>query len=540
MQTKNVDDLLNKMTIEEKIGQMIHLAVLEDETGWPSEEMHKAIKKFKPGAVRIYNFFGKQNDSFLKTHYNNLLQKWSMENRLGIPLIISADCEFGTGDIVEHNINSYPFLMGRTAIDSVEMAEKISSAIAEEASSMGFNMLHQPVVDVNTNPKNPVIGVRAASDKVEDVIKYVKAQIKGQNNQNVITVAKHYPGHGDTNLDSHLDLPTVEYDEKTLRDIHLKPFETAIEEDVDGIMTSHIIVKCLDKEYPVTLSKKILTNLLRKEQGFKGFVISDAMTMKAIADNYGIKDAVVKAINAGVDLILASGSYEYQNEVYNGMIEGAKNGEISEERINEAVKRILKVKKKHNIFDYKENSGADVLDVVQNNYDLSLKSYKESYTLLGNNDILPINKNSKILLTGVKEVNSFSNHLVDYYKRIYAYQANGANQDNDWNINENETNDILEISDKVDVSIVLSYAYNYISDGQINLINNLAKKMPVLVVSLGIPYGYDKLSENVSVLATYMQNRWGTPSPIPKAAAEALVSIIKGDQKPLGVLPINK
>ena len=541
-----VEGLVQEMSLEEKIGQMLHLAVLEDENNWPSREMKRAIREFKPAAVRIYS---KRGGPFFRAHYTDALQRWSEETRLGIPLIVAADCECGVAETVKHEANYYPFALGRTAIGSPAEARRISAALAREALSVGLNMLHQPVVDVNTNPNNPIIGVRSPSDDPEEVAKFGKAQLEGAQGENLITVAKHYPGHGDTSLDSHLDLPVVDYERQTLEEIHLKPFQALIDAGLDAVMTSHIVVSCIDEE-PATLSYPLLTGLLREKQGFDGMIVTDAMTMKAITDNYGVREAAVKATQAGADLILASGDFDFQQKTREGLIQAVRDGSIKEERIAKSAERVLKIKKRRGLLEdleeekRKKPEPLSALETMAENYALSQEAYGKSYTLLGDKDLLPLKADSSLLVTGPKEVNTIGSQLRRNFERVLTYPIDSADSDGGWSPSKEDIGNALKLVEGVNTGIVTTFSgEGDLPQGQRLLVTALAEKLPLVVVSLGLPYDYRYFEPlegtEMAFLATYLQNGRGKPSPLPEAAGRALASVLKGDFIPQGGLPIQ-
>jgi beta-N-acetylhexosaminidase len=197
-----------------------------------------------------------------------------------------------------------------------------------------------PVCDVDTNPGNPVISSRSFGQTPELVTQLASALVRGIQSQGVGACAKHFPGHGDTNKDSHHELPTLPtHDMARMTEIELPPFEAAIKAGVAGVMTAHVIYTPIDADYPGTMSKTILGGILRKKLGFDGLVVSDDMQMKAIADHYGFDDAVVRAVVAGVDLLWICHTTELQARAIEVIIKAVENGELSHRRLEEAARR---------------------------------------------------------------------------------------------------------------------------------------------------------------------------------------------------------
>lgn len=221
-------------------------------------------------------------------------------------------------------------------------------------------MDYAPVLDILSNLQNTVIGNRAFGENAEEVSNLAIEVMKGIQDNGVISVVKHFPGYGDTSVDSHYGLPLVEKSLEELRQLEFILFENAIKNGADAIMVSHILLKNVDSENPATMSKIIISNILRESMGFKGVVITDDMTMGAITQNYDIGEAAVKSIKAGVDIVLVCHGYDNEIKVITSIEESISNGTISEDRINESVYRILYLKDKYNL---NNDNGSEVYNV---------------------------------------------------------------------------------------------------------------------------------------------------------------------------------
>jgi beta-glucosidase len=232
------------------------------------------------------------------------LQTWA-----AVPLLIAADVEEGVGQRFS-GATWFPPPMALNAIAQTDLpqaehyAKQLGAAIAQEALAVGINWVLAPVVDVNNNPHNPVINVRAFGETTPIVSRLITAFLQGAQSFSVLTAAKHFPGHGDTAIDSHLTLPTVDHSMERLQQVELPPFQAAIAAGVDAVMSAHLQVPALDAVHPATLSPRILTQLLRKNLGFQGLIVTDALVMGAIADRYGANEAAVLAVQAGADILL--------------------------------------------------------------------------------------------------------------------------------------------------------------------------------------------------------------------------------------------
>lgn len=271
------------------------------------------------------------------------LQSWAQT-----PLLIAADIEEGVGQRFS-GLTWFPPPMALGAIAKKNLtlarqyAREMGAITAQEALSIGINWLLAPVVDVNNNPDNPVINIRAFSDRPELVTALTTAFIEGAQPYPILTTAKHFPGHGDTATDSHLDLPVIEHDASRLQAIELPPFKNAIAHGVDSVMTAHLTIPAWDKEHPATLSSKILTNKLRQELGFKGLIVTDALIMGGITKYASAETVAVMAVEAGVDVLLMPDDPQVTIEsIYQAVV----SGKITEARIDRSLARIRQAKKR--------------------------------------------------------------------------------------------------------------------------------------------------------------------------------------------------
>ena len=369
---KQVNEIIANMTIEQKLAQMMIIAIrYEPDTSKGITKLTKAYKKL----LKKYDFGGLIMYANNMTDINQTVtmireaQSASMKSANGIPMFICVDQEGGLVNRVSFGTTGSGN-MALAATGDTSNTEEIAGILGEEISALGFNMDFAPVSDVNNNPDNPVIGTRSFSDDPNTVAENVVAFIDGLNKYNISTSVKHFPGHGNVGEDSHTKLPLSELTLDELKECELIPFEAGIEAGADMIMTAHIQYPNIDdttyiskddgKEVylPATLSKKIMTGLLRNEMGFDGIIISDSMQMDAIATHFDETDAAVLAINAGVDLLIRP-SDVYQDDEINTfpdvnkymkkLAARVKAGDITEERLDESVGRILRLKFKKGI-----------------------------------------------------------------------------------------------------------------------------------------------------------------------------------------------
>jgi beta-N-acetylhexosaminidase len=334
-EAKWVKQSLAKMTLEEKIGQMVSCRYLGRFVNQDSDYLKELVGLVTEGRIGgLIIFGGEVYETALLTNY--------LQERAKIPLLIAADFEWGAAMRI-NGTTLFPPFMALGATNSDDLAYQMGKITALEARAMGIHMTYAPVVDVNVNPDNPVISTRSLGENPEDVGRLAVSFIRGCQENGLIATAKHFPGHGDTNVDSHSLLPTIKAERSRLEKIELYPFARAIQAGVQAVMTAHVNVPALDATpgLPATLSPLILTQLLRKEMGFKGLIVTDAMTMGGITNTFTAEEAALKAVEAGVDMVLLPSDPPGVIAALTGAV---SSGAIKESRVDESVMRILELK----------------------------------------------------------------------------------------------------------------------------------------------------------------------------------------------------
>ncbi|MBC2602582.1 glycoside hydrolase family 3 protein [Puniceicoccus vermicola] len=383
--TPDIQSLLEKMSVQDKVGQCFVIgftgsvmtpAILEriatirpagirmgmnfriksayyDPYAVGEKFAHRAlraptgtVKDFLPGLPPPY-VTGEEY-----AHFLNRLKEAALKNPAAIPLHITYDMEGDiSADFPRSPLRFFPSSRGLSQSGDPELAERVAWAVGAQMSGLGCNWIHWPVLDVNTDPLNPEIGTRSFGDSAEIVEKYGKKVFEGLKRSKTIATAKHFPGRGHSIGDAHHGLPLVELDREGMEE-HLKPFRSLIEAGVPSIMTAHTVYPALDPSGdPASLSKTIITDFLKGEMGFEGVVTSDDITMGAILEKYEVHEAVIKAIDAGSDLILLRDESTLVDEVYAKVVEAVEEGKISEERLNDAAGRVLKIKAEYGLFE---------------------------------------------------------------------------------------------------------------------------------------------------------------------------------------------
>src|SRR5918993_1211426 len=266
-----------------------------------------------------------------------------------MPAWVSVDQEGGRVARLKEPFTKWPPMatLGRAGTQSEALAARFARALAEELIAVGITLDYAPVLDIHTNPKNPVIGDRALAERAEDVARLGRVIIRGLQDAGLAACGKHFPGHGDTSTDSHLELPLVEHDVERLRAIEFEPFRAAVAEQVAFIMTAHVLVPALDEQRPATLSPHLVQTLLREELKFEGVILSDDLEMKAVSANYAVPDAAVDAIRAGCDAVLVcQGNIDLQARTLEALVKAVESGKIPAKRIDDAFLRLKRVKQR--------------------------------------------------------------------------------------------------------------------------------------------------------------------------------------------------
>ncbi|MEK6322957.1 MAG: glycoside hydrolase family 3 N-terminal domain-containing protein [Acidobacteriota bacterium] len=334
-----VEKTLASLTLDEKIGQLIIPATVGMFLSQDSEAFKQARRDITEFHVGGYHMLGEVN--ILHEPAGVALFINHLQELAKVPLWITADFEGGVG-LRYIGATRLPRAMAMGATANPEFAYQAGRITAEEARALGVQVNFYPVVDVNNNARNPIINIRSFGGDPQLVSRMARAYIRGSQEHGVMATAKHFPGHGDTSTDSHLELPIIDVDRARLNAIELPPFQAAIEEGVGGVMSAHIALPRIETDnLPATLSAKMLTGVLRGELKFKGVIFTDAMNMRGIVAHYSEGEAAVRAVKAGADIVLYPPSVE---KAFLGLKQAVQSGELTEPRIDESVRRILTAK----------------------------------------------------------------------------------------------------------------------------------------------------------------------------------------------------
>jgi beta-N-acetylhexosaminidase len=357
--------VVKRMTLEEKVGQLFVVEVYGQDAFSVADAMAannrrlygvdtpaEVVAKYHPGGV-IYYTAARGPDNLHEpaqiARLSNGLQRASLAERHGIPLLISIDQEGGiVFRLPTPPATALPGNMALGATGSSADAFRSAEIIGRELDVLGVTQNYAPVCDVNINPENPVIGVRSFSSDPQLASELARAVVRGHRRSRVASAAKHFPGHGDTDVDSHFGLPLITHSRAELDAIDLPPFRAAIAAGVDTVMTAHIVVPALDDSgAPATMSHKILTGLLRDELDFDGLIVTDALDMQGATQEFPPDVAPVEALKAGADMLVLAPEMDV---AYGAVLDAVRSGEVSEARVDESVGRIVRHKLRNGLF----------------------------------------------------------------------------------------------------------------------------------------------------------------------------------------------
>lgn len=365
-------DLLKEMSLEEKVGQILmvhfHGEVINDDA-------KTLIQDAKVGSIIYYNWSNGLTSPAQVQALSTGLQRLAKENRVPIPLLIAADQEGGVVARLQSGFTSFPGNRALGETSDPNLAKLSALAMGQELQAVGINMNLAPVVDVNSNPRNPVIGVRSFGDDPETVIAFGKNSLAGFKQAEVIATLKHFPGYGDVAVDPHEDLPIIRKSKAELEQVELLPF-AKLASSADAIMTAHILVPALDSENCSTLSEKTL-DYLRNVIGFQGVIVADSLVMDGVLKKcHSVDEASIAALNAGCDLLILGGKllvgertgFELTTadvqRIHSSIVQAVKSGRVREEKLNRVVERILALKKRYLNSKIANTQPADLQDRI--------------------------------------------------------------------------------------------------------------------------------------------------------------------------------
>lgn len=519
----NASEQLRGMTLEQKVGQIFILT-------WKSQREAENNLALHPGGfIRIYS------DVMTVAR-----ESFEMQRQSAIPLIIAADLERGIGGTIGGALEVVT-AMAIGATGSTEAAYTAGNLIGKEAAAFGINMNYAPVLDVNSNALNPVINTRSFGQDPHLVARLGVAFSRGLRAAGVLSCGKHFPGHGDSSFDSHANLGSVTASQEQLDAVELLPFREAIASGIDAIMSAHLIAPSLDSDpVPATLSRKIMTGLLREKLGFKGVAVTDALDMGAIARNFPPEVSIPQTINAGCDQLIMPNDAP---AAYDILLRAVRRGDVTEDRLNEAVVRIL---------DMKARITAKPAELTELGKYVSVSEYvkqanaiaAKAITLVDDSaGVVPLKKSEKHFClvfsngsegrSGFLEPVSFPHHMASD-----GWKVSAVNVGSEISSASCDLDAAMNLAESADVILLAAYISIRLSSGTIALDAATRQNLepffklgkPVVLLSFGSPYVGQQLTDATAFLCGY-----GATQPTQNAMADCL----KGVRPITGKLPVR-
>ena len=463
----------------------------------------------------------------------NNLQKIAMNRASGIPLHVTIDMEGDfKNDYTAGGVLQFIPPMGITAIGDVDLAYKIANLMGRQMAAIGVTQFYHPVCDVNINPLNPEIGVRSFGDKVSVISKFIDATVRGYEDAGITATIKHFAGRGDSATDAHDVLDVCRGDKKRMQEVELAAFQAGVDAGASALMTAHTIFPAYDEEYPATLSKKILTDLLRGEMGFDGIIVSDAIGMAAILKKWPLPLACAMAIKAGVDTILLKADDESRSQCLFGIKSAVENGTLSEERVNDAVRRLICRKYDQGLF---EKAGKmdpkETTKIVRNkeNRDFSWEvAHKALLVVRDDKKLLPLSKDKKILVIEQTIPYEFLgkdlySHAHMFSEQMVKHSTNLILDDSPFYAEEEDIEEALRLAKEADLVVMTNYYARIEKRGNnTHLVKALKAAGHTVVVVTNFPYRKGTTTVADAVVCNFS----GTPDSI-RVSADLLFGVIK-------------
>lgn len=498
-----VDVLLEEMTLREKIGQLFFIRAngyfknVGDES---YRQLTSKIKHYKVGGIVFF-----KGSIYGQAVLTNRLQTIS-----DTPLWITQDMEFGAAMRVEETTRLTP-AMGIAATQNPDYAYLAGKVTAREADALGVHQIFAPVLDVNNNPRNPVINVRSFSGNPDTVALYGQQFMKGVQSEGIVSTAKHFPGHGDTDTDSHHSLPVINHDYERLQSVELLPFKKVIDDGIESVMSAHIAFPRISSNprLPGTLDPFILNRILVDSLNFNGLIVTDGLEMRGISAHYSPGEAVVMALKAGADMMLLSLD---EITAIQEVERAVERGNITEERIDRSVRKILAKKKEARLFQSRQTD-IDLLNFRINspkNRQIADKISRKSLTLLKNkNDIIPLrpNKHPRVLVVSVTDTDNDEKGAA-LAEEMRTYHPSVRHRVFYRGISAKEKQNILRNARWADLIVIGAHMHinasgnNQFNSSQRRLLHQLPSQTPKALLTFGNPYAVGDLPDaDVQLLA---------------------------------------
>lgn len=482
-----VDSIYSNLSLEEKIGQLFMIDVFTSRSDSELESLESLIKSNHVGGV----IFSKGNP-YRQAQLTNKIQT---ENK--IPLLVGMDAEWGLAMRLDSTY-AFPWNMTLGAIQDTSIVRKVGQQIGKHSKRLGVHINFAPVADINTNPNNPIIGNRSFGETKDIVISHSVALMKGMHEAGILSSAKHFPGHGDTEQDSHKTLPSIGFSEKRIRDIELKPFQALIDEGVSSVMVAHLNIPSLEsqKNLPSSLSSKIVSDLLKEELGFNGLIITDALNMKGVSNSSTPGEVDMEAFKAGSDILLIS---EDIPKAINIIKEAVLKGDITNKRLAASVKKILYAKYKVGLNSFKPIETDQLTEELnsEENDAVYQEAIQNATTVIKNDlGILPINDIDHQTYAYVALGDASGD---EFFKTMNQYARVDKIDVTKTNIDLNQFSDYDQIIIGFHKSDANPWADYKFSPFEIELIKSISQDYKTILVNFTRPYSLLQLKNYINI-----------------------------------------
>ncbi len=534
-----MDKYTNGMTLEEQIGQLLMVGFWGST---PSQEIIDLIQRHHVGNILLFSRNIREARQIFELTQS--LQAIAQEAGQRYPLLIAIDQENGLVQRLGEAVTLFPGNMALGAIGSEKVAYEVALVTGRELKALGINMNLAPVVDVNNNPANPVIGVRSFGEDAQQVARLAAAMVKGYHATGILDCLKHFPGHGDTAVDSHLALPTIPYALEWLEALELVPFRSGIEAGAESVMIAHVSFPALTRQdmLPATLSSAIVQGLLREKLGFNGVILSDCLEMKAISETFGTERAAVMAIQAGIDLVLVSHHYTQQLGSIEAIQAAVQAHELSPQAVQQAAERVLGFKASYLSWnDISPSTTFPASIGCEAHIQLQDQAYELSTTLVRNADaLLPLHlKSGERIVVLSPQRNSMSMVEDRYYSDevladiIQQYHSPVRRLSIAQGPVEDAYRELLQTSSESDIFIVatVNAHLDERDEQQAEVVRYLvASGRRIIGIAVRNPYDLLAFPQLRTYLVTYEYTR---------PALTAAVRVIFGERQAQGHLPVS-
>ena len=519
-----VDSVYNSLTLEQRVGQLICMRANQPDKPF-YEDVAKYIKKYNIGGVCFF-----RADAEAQVKKTNEWQALAQT-----PLMVSIDAEWGLAMRVNKTL-AYPYQMTLGAVADDQLIYEMGQQVAEQCQRMGIHVNFAPVVDVNSNAANPVIGMRSFGENPENVGNKGVAYAMGMQSKGLITSMKHFPGHGNTSTDSHLTLPTVTRTMDEVRDIELAPFRKMIEGGVNGAMVGHLYFPAIEKvkNTSSSLSYGVVTDLLKEEMGFEGLIFTDGLDMKGVSEKVRNDSVPYVAFMAGNDVLILPHDVPFAIKTIKA---AAERDPVAEARLEESCKKILRYKYRAGLNNYKALSTENLMtDLKKKSYiELRQQLYDEAITMLRNeNQVIPLANNKKIAVVTIGNTkNDVNSGLVErgFSTTSFVVEKDKiASKSAEW-LKKLEAYDLVVVS--IEKTTMFANKNYGINDATVNFFNRLVAQNDVILNLFACPYALDMFRINNSVKAVVV----GYQDEVP--AVDAVVRLLAGELEPHGTLPVS-